>query len=216
VADKDSPSGARPELLVSNVAKNAFHPTLHFPEGQIWYGPQIVGQDTHLHQAIVGAQAYNSNLPDFIVFDLRNGKVSTFGTVNGFGAFEGLAVDSGTDTMCTTTSADYSVQFYNLKTHQGSTEQLPGAGGELQSGAAIAADPVNHLFLVSQPISSASPSGGSTIYVYSETGTLEETLNGFSFSNVASAILERVEVNGKTRQGYVNGPNGNDLQSFTY
>jgi hypothetical protein len=42
---------------------------------------------------------------------------------------------------------------------------------------------------------------------------IEETLNGFSFSNVASAVLERVEVNGAQRLGYVNGPASNELQS---
>jgi hypothetical protein len=108
------------------------------------------------------------------------------------------------------------VEFYNLKRRKGTWETLPGAGGELTSGAAIAADPVNHLFLVTQPVSSVSPSGGSTIFVYTENGTLEETLNGFSFSNAFSAVFERVEVNPSQRTGYVNGPGANELQSFTY
>jgi hypothetical protein len=146
MVDDNNDEPALPEMLVSDVAKNSFRRTLQFPAGQIWYGPQIVAQDTQTHQAVVGAQAYSSNLSDFVVFDLAKGTVSTFPSVNGWGAFQGIAIDSTTDTMCTTTSVDFSVQFYNLKTRQGLTEQLPGADGEQQSGAAIAADPVNHLF----------------------------------------------------------------------
>lgn len=108
------------------------------------------------------------------------------------------------------------MEFYDLKTRKGTWETLPGANGELTSGAAIAADSVNHLFLVTQPVSSVAPSGGSTIFVCSENGTLEETLNGFSFSNTFSAVFERVEVNPSQRTGYANGPSANELQSFTY
>jgi len=206
-----------PELLVSDVAKNTVKFLLKFPPGQVWYGPQIVAQDTKTHEAVIGAQAFASNLPDFVVFDLVHGTASTFPDVkNGFGPFEGIAIDSTTDMMCTTTGVDYSVEFYNLRTHAGISEPLPGAGGELQAGAAIAADPVNHLFLVTQPSSSVSPSGGSTIFVYGENGTLEEVINGFSFSNTASAVFERVEVNASQRVGFVNGLNTNELQSFTY
>jgi hypothetical protein len=217
VVDDDLVEPGLPELVVSNVASDTFLPTLQFPAGQIWYGPQIVAQDTNLNEAIVGAEDFSSNLPDFVAFNLQTGKVTTFPTVkNGFGPFEGIAIDSTTDTMCTTTGADYNVEFYNLKTHKGISETLPGAGGELAAGAAIAADPVNHLFLVTQPDSSVSPSGGSTIFVYDEKGTLVETLNGFSFPNVGSAVYERVEVNASKRVGYVNGPLANELQSFSY
>jgi hypothetical protein len=216
MVDRDNPRGATPEVLLSDVAKHKVQRSMLFPSGQIWYGPQIVAQDTHLQQAVVGAQSFASNKSDFVVFDLKTGNATTFDSVNGWGAFQGIAIDSTTDVMCTATSADFSVQFYNLNTQQGITETLPGAGGELQSGAAIAADPVNHLFLVSQPNSSVSPSGGSTIFVYGEDGTLLETLNGFSFSNVASAILEHIQVNGAQRTGFVNGPSDNQLQSFTY
>jgi len=52
--------------------------------------------------------------------------------------------------------------------------------------------------------------------VYGENGTLEEVINGFSFSNTASAVFERVEVNASQRVGFVNGLNTNELQSFTY
>jgi hypothetical protein len=151
------------------------------------------------------------------VFDLLSGKVSKFQGVNEeTGSVVGMAVDSTTDMMCTTTNDDYSVQFYNLKSHNGISEQLPGADGELQDGASIAADPVNHLFLVTQPLSSVSPSGGSTIFVYDENGTVVETINGFEFCNVGAAVFESVHVNATQRTGYVNGPGANELQEFTY
>ena len=208
--------GGGPEVLVSDVENNTFKYALKFPPNQIFSGLYLIAQDVNLHEAIVPVLTSNSSTA-FVVFNLINGNVTKFRGVNEeSGAAEGIAVDSATNTMCITTHDNYSVEFYNLKTHKGLSEQLPGAGGQQQDGAAIAADAVNHLFLVTQPVSSVSPSGGSTIYVYDENGSLDETINGFSFSNVYSAVFERVEVNAAQRTGYVNGPSGNELQEFTY
>lgn len=208
--------GGGPEVLVSDVANDTFKPTLKFPPHQIFSGYYIVAEDVTLQEAIVPVLTASSSTA-FVVFNIANGKVTKFRGVNEeSGAAEGIAIDSTTDTMCITTHDNYSVEFYNLKTHKGISEQLPGAVGQLEDGAAITADPVNHLFLVTQPVSSVSPSGGSTIYVYDENGTLDETINGFSFSNVSSAFFERVEVNATQRTGYVNGPSGNELQGFSY
>ena len=174
-------AGGGPEVLVSDVAQDTFKFTLQFPRDQIFSGLWLIAQDTTTHRAYVPTLTYDGSAK-FDVFDLLSGKVSTFKGVNEeTGAVLGIAIDSTTDTMCTTSNDNYSVQFYNLKTHKGVSVPLPGAGGQLQDGASVAADPLNHLFLVTQPLSSVSPSGGSTIFVYDENGTLVETINGFEF-----------------------------------
>ena len=143
--------------------------------------------------------------------------MSTFSGVNEeTGAVLGIAIDSAMSTPppCQTTTTVSSSII--LKTHKGLSVPLPGAGGQLQDGASVAADPLNHLFLVTQPLSSVSPSGGSTIFVYDENVTLVETINGFELSNVGAAVFESVHVNARQRTGYVNGPGANELQEFTY
>jgi WD40 repeat protein len=209
-----------PEVLVSDVATDDTKYAIPFPRNQGPNLPYLIAQDTSTNAAYVPYRGDDGYI-HFNAFDLAKGTVSTFrgvhkGKTAGSGPAQGIAIDSTTGTMCTTTGGDYSVEFYNLRTRKGTWETLPRAGGELTSGGAIAVDYVNHLFLVTQPVSSVSPSGGSTIFVYSENGTLEETLNGFSFSNAFSAVFERVEVNPSQRTGYVNGPGANELQEFTY
>lgn len=72
--------------------------------------------------------------------------------------------------------------------------ELYGGGG-LTDGAALASDPVNHLFLVAQLNSTVSPSGGSSVLVYDEKGKLVEYLNGFDFLFLNAAIVPLVAVN---------------------
>lgn len=212
--NNDAP--ALPEVIVSDVQHNKFKKTPSFPDGQIWYGPEIIAEDSETADAIVPTQYLQGSTLVFDDFDLKKGKVSTFLAVPGVGPFEGVAIDSSTDMMCTTTQGDYSVEFYSLKTRQGFAEQLPGAGGEQESGSSIAADPVNHLFLVTQPTSSVSPSGGSTVFVYDENGNLVETINGFAFGGRFSDTRPAIQVNAGKRVGFVNGSQGNEIQSFSY
>ena len=191
--DEDSTNGgAIPKLTVTDIAANTFRGELDFPNGQIWEGPQLVAQDVAMHQA---------------------GSTTTFAGL-GSGAVQGLAIDTSTRMICVTTPYDESVEIYDLRTGQGIIVKLPGATSEQQSGGAVAADPIHHLFLVSQPLSSSAP--GSTIYVYDERGAVREILNGFSFSNRFAAIFARVSVNPSKRIGYVNGPEVNELQEFSY
>jgi hypothetical protein len=129
---------------------------------------------------------------------------------------QGIAIDSSTGIMCTTTGNDFSVQFTNLTSHEGLSEPLPSATDASQSGAAVAVDAANHLFLVSQPNSSVSPSGGSTIYVYDEKGDLQRSIDGFSFSNTGSTGPAHVQVNVTHRLGFVNGPKADQIQTFLY
>ncbi len=111
--------------------------------------------------------------------------------------------------MCTTTGSTYSVQMYDLKTKkQTFAGQIPNSGGEGQAGSSIAADPIDHLFIVEQPNSLR---GGSEIYVYDERGNVLESLSGFAFGP-----LSGIQVVAGSRTGYVAGPQRNQLESFTY
>jgi hypothetical protein len=196
------------EVVVTDVATNKTKFTLDVPHGDGVDYPYLIAEDTELREAYVPAASYSSK-PIFIIYDLQTGKESSF--LGPYHEVVGLAVDSTAHTMCTATETDYSVEFYNLKTKkQTFSEPLPGAGGEQESGSSIAADPINHLFLVTQPVSSQ-PGGGSTIYVFTESGSLVETLNGFSFESGTG-----LQVDAAKRSGFVDGPQFNQLQSFTY
>jgi hypothetical protein len=205
-----------PEVLTSNVSADTIAAVLKFPRDQALSGPQLIAQDTALNVAVVAAQDTRDHLADFVVFDLSTGGVSTFPAVDGAGAVQGIAIDSSTGIMCTTTGNDFSVQFTNLTSHEGLSEPLPSATDASQSGAAVAVDAANHLFLVSQPNSSVSPSGGSTIYVYDEKGDLQRSIDGFSFSNTGSTGPAHVRVNVTHRLGFVNGPKADQIQTFLY
>jgi len=102
----------------------------------------------------------------FIDYDIRSGHASNNFVAPPFsGPVAGIAIDSASHMMCTTTASTYSVQMYDLKTKkQTFVGQIPNSGGEGQAGSSIAADPINHLFIVEQP---NSLQGGSEIYVYS-------------------------------------------------
>ena len=88
--------------------------------------------------------------------------------------------------------------------------------GPLTNGAAVAADPIHHLFLVAQLDSTFSPYG-STVIVYDERGKLVEYINGFDFfPSPYSVVVPHLAVNPSKRMGYVNGPTPSALQEFTY
>jgi hypothetical protein len=93
--------------------------------------------------------------------------------------------------------------------------QLPNNAGQLQAGDFVANDAANGLFLIAQPVSSTS-SSGSSIQIYNESGTLEESINGFSFSDASSVIPVRISINPTSRTGWVNGPQADQLQEFSY
>jgi hypothetical protein len=129
----------------------------------------------------------------------------------------GLAVDPVTNTACTTTEIDFSVEFYNLTTETGFAQPLPNAPNQFYSGADVQFDPVNRLFLVAQPNSSTTFSG-SSIHVYDVAGNLVESIDGLNFSNAFNVIPAHIAFNPATRTGFVDGPDEGvtQLQSFSY
>jgi hypothetical protein len=214
-----------PDLIATDLAEGT-STLIHLDPNA--YGladePQLA-QDTGLNSAVVAYSpdggARGGAAPVNALFDLKSGKVTTFaGYNNGFshaGVVNGIAVDSTTHVEATTTELNAQVEFYDLKKRTGITAvQLPGTGSEdqLNSGAAIANDPVNHLFLVADP--DYAPTGGSAIVVYDEAGNLVEAITGFNFSNRYRVIPVRVAVNPALRMGWVDGPGDNQLQQFFY
>jgi hypothetical protein len=197
------------EVVVTNIATNKVLRVLHAPRTDGVNYPYFVAEDTTTHRAYVPAANYHSQTV-FIDFDILNGRVSNRFVAPPFsGPVMGMAIDSSTHVMCTTTAQNFSVELYDLKTQQQTfIGPIPNAGGELQAPSSVAADSVNHLFLVEQPESLL---GGSEVYVYDEKGNVLESLSGFDFIQGSG-----IQVVPATRSGYTAGPGANHLQSFTY
>ncbi len=208
-----------PWVFSSDVAANTFGPVVDITDSYNFGSvPPPMAYDSTTNQAILGGgDGCFGCLPEIGVVDLTAGTWSEFKGV-GFGFVNGIAVDSADGIFVTTTEDDAGVEFYHLDTEQGFEVTLPGSGSnQIFSGADVEYDPINKLFLVAQPVSSSS-SKGSSIYVYNIGGELQETLNGFSFSNSFNVIAMHIALHPKQRSGYVDGPDSgvNEIQSFTY
>jgi hypothetical protein len=207
-----------PWLFSSDVAANTFGPVIHIKDSSN-FGSVIppIAYNSQKNQAVLGGgNGCFGCSPVIGLADLTKGTFTEFTGV-GFGFVNGIAVDSADNIACTTTEDDASVEFYDLSTRTGFTVILPGSG-QLQffSGADVEFDAIHKLFLVAQPNSSSS--SGSSIYVYDINGNLQETLNGFSFSNAFNVVPAHIALNPSKRTGFVDGPssNVNELQRFTY
>jgi len=208
-----------PWVFSSNVAANTFGPIVDITDSNNFGSvPPAMAYDSTTNQAILGGgPGCFGCIPVFALVDLTAGTFTEFNGV-GFGFVNGIAVDSADGIFCTTTEDDAGVEFYHLSSEMGFEEPLPNSGSDQTfSGADVEFDPVHKLFLVAQPVSSSS-SKGSTIYVYNIAGQLEETLNGFSFSNTFNIVPMHIALHPKTRSGYVDGPDAGvtEIQSFTY
>jgi hypothetical protein len=218
---RDAFSSDVPWLYVSDIATNTF---LNFIRVKS-IGNSTLAQDTTTNEAVTvigtdrGGKAYAGKV---VLVNLTTGKTREFKQFNnGFysaGANNGLAVDSNTGIACTTTNLNSQVAFYTLSNGTGVWAQLPNTTNidEYNSGYVVANDPLHRFFLVTQPYTSTG-SSGSSIDVYDETGNLVETINGFNFENANyPPNVLKIVVNPSRRIGWVNGPNGNQLQQFFY
>lgn len=202
-----------PWVFSSDVAANTFGPVVHITDS-LDFGsvPPPMAFDTATNQAILGGgDGCFGCFPVIGLVDTVNGAFSEFQGI-GFGFVNGIAVDSADGIFVTTTEDDASVEFYDLATESGFTVVLPGSGSQqFLSGADVEFDPINKLFLVSQPNSSTL--SGSSIYVYDTNGNALETLNGFGFGNAAYIALHP-----STRTGYVIAAKSglSAIQSFSY
>lgn len=206
-------------LFVSNIAGNSFQPAIEFPKNQVFQVPNLVAQDTSDNVAIVPTQLFLGSIfdpfeaPSFNVYNLSTNEHSIFSPNVGSGPAQGIAIDSTTHKMCTTTGDDSNVEFYDLKAQTGFAVPLPNGSGEGTGGGAVAIDERHHLFLVTQP---AGFLASASVYVYDENGNLQESIGGFNFSNTFAAVFAYIAVNSKLRTGYTSTANADQLQSFAY
>jgi hypothetical protein len=216
---RDAFSSDVPWLYVSDIATNTF---LNFIRVK---GVSTLAQDTTTNEAVTASANTGGGEGDagkVVLVNLTTGKTREFKQFNnglyGAGYVDGLAVDSNTGIVCITTEINAQVAFYKLSNGTGVWVQLPNTGpdSELNSGWVVANDPLHRLFLVTQPYTSTG-SSGSSIDVYDETGNLIENINGFNFENANyPANVLKIVVNPSLRIGWVNGPNGNQIQQFFY
>jgi hypothetical protein len=208
-----------PVVFSSNVAANTFGPLINITdENFINGGNPPMAYNPVTNQAVLGhPKLGNPFVPGFIAtVDLATGSFISFTGV-GLGDVNGLAVDPVTNTACTTTEIDFSVEFYDLTNQTGFAQPLPGAQNQFFSGADVQFDPVNRLFLVAQENSSTAPSG-SSVHVYDVAGNLIESINGLNFSNAFNVVPAHIALNPARRLAFVDGPDEGvtQIQSFTY
>jgi len=208
-----------PYVFSSNVAANKFGPVIHINDS-LNFGSTTppMAYNTATNTAVLGGgDGCFGCAPVMGLADLSKGTFTEF-TGAGFGFVNGIAVDSADNIACTTTEDDASVEFYDLTTQNAlAVVVLPNSGqNQFFSGADVEYDAVHKLFLVAQPNSSSST--GSSIYVYDTSGDLQETLNGFSFSNAFNVVAMHIGLHPSTRTGFVDGPDAGvmEVQSFTY
>jgi len=213
-------------LYAYDVATNTWQKPYRFPPHHVLSeNTPYAAIDTQSNTAVTSYQQYRYPFnpdqvpPIFVVFDASSGKLLRKFPGLGQGYINGMAIDSTTGIICTTTFGDKDVEFYKVSTGKGFAVKIPilnSGAGPLNGGAAVAVDQVHHLFVIAQLNSTFSSSGGSTVIVYNEKGHLVEYINGFEFLFQFSAVTPSIAVNGAQRLGYVNGPNQNELQEFTY
>jgi hypothetical protein len=208
-----------PWVFSTNVAANTFGPIIKIQDS-LNFGsvPPPMAYNTVTNQAILGGG--DGCFGCFPVIGLANLGTGTFTefTGIGFGFVNGMAVDAADNIAVTTTEDDASVEFYDLSTQTGFTVVLPDTGEQqIFSGADVEYDATHKLFFVAQPVSSQTPTG-STIYVYDINGVLQETINGFNFSNSFNVIAMHIALHPSTRTGFVDGPSSGvtDIQGFAY
>ncbi|MEI9932158.1 MAG: hypothetical protein WDM89_16850 [Rhizomicrobium sp.] len=216
--------GETPIIVVSDVASNTFTNVITlsdtFEGGTL---PQFA-QYSAANQAVIALSpdggAVGGTPPVNYLIDLSSGKMTSFNGYNNgafhAGSVNGLAVDPNTGVAATTTELNAQVEFYDLKKKMGIVAvQLPCTGGtdQLLSGTSITNDPVNKLFLVTEPDYCDTNQGA--VVVYDENGNFIEAIPGFNVpKDVALSVAPRINPN--KRMGWLfGGPNGvSQLQQF--
>ncbi|MGA8534857.1 MAG: hypothetical protein WB615_12185 [Candidatus Tumulicola sp.] len=213
----------KPVLFVSNIAANTFSNVIHLDPNLfgVGNGPQL-GQYTAANEAVIALSPDGGRVggeaPVNVLIDLQTGKSVQFNGYNegtyGSGDVNGLAVDPNTGVAATTTELNAQVELYDLKKKTGiAAVQLPCTGPESQgnSGAGVSVDPVNKLFLVTDPFY-CNGSQGSALVIYDEQGNLVETITGFTFAIAEPPVV----LNPGKRMGWAFGPQFSQLQQFFY
>jgi len=214
-------TNVNPVVFSSNLADNTFGPVIDITDPDFTQeAPPVIAFDPIGNQAILGHDKPSPFiLPPVIGFvDLASGSfVKRTGL--GLGVINGIAVDSEDGVLCTDTSFDSAVQFFNLNDFTGISVFLPGHNPQTStaSGGDIEFDPVNKLFLVAQAFSDGQLDNGSSIQVYDLVGNLVESIDGLMFQGGDNVFPVHITLNPSRRMGFVNGPDlTTAIQSFSY
>ena len=214
-------TNVNPVVFSSNLADNTFGPVIDITDPDFTQeAPPVIAFDPIGNQAILGHDKPSPFiLPPVIGFvDLARGSfVKRTGL--GLGVINGIAVDSEDGVLCTDTSFDSAVQFFNLNDFTGISVFLPGHDPQTStaSGGDIEFDPVNKLFLVAQAFSDGQLDNGSSIQVYDLVGNLVESIDGLMFQGGDNVFPVHITLNPSNRTGFVNGPDlTTAIQSFSY
>jgi len=210
-----------PVVFSSNLRDNTFGPAIEITDLNFTTeAPPVIAFDPVRNQAILGHDKPSPFIePPLIGFvDLATGSFDVK-TGLGLGVINGVAVDTENGILCTDTSFDSTVQFYNLSDFSGVSVFLPGADPQTStaSGGDIEFDAINKLFLVAQPFSDGQLNNGSSIQVYDLAGNLVESIDGLNFQGGFNVFPIHISLNPSRRMGFVNGPDlTTAIQSFNY
>ena len=117
-----------PVVFSSNISDNTFGPAIEITDPNFnTEAPPIIAFDPVTNQAILGHDKPSPFIePPLIGFvDLATGSFEVK-TGLGLGVINGVAVDSEDGILCTDTSFDSAVQFYNISDFSGISVLLPG------------------------------------------------------------------------------------------
>lgn len=183
----------------------------------------LFGADMGLNDAVVLRSQFidfTGHTPAFLdLVNLQTGATTTTQSVAS-GISDALAVDDTTHMALSNSVADNSLVLYNLQTGAQAKIQTPwtqtsiarGYTGGLSAFDAqfIAADPVNHLFLVyaqwGPGIDTADFNATSPLYVFDESGNCLKTITGWAFmshGDISDNAAQYLQVNGNTRTAYL-------------
>ena len=212
-----------PVVFTSNISDNTFGEAFEITDlNFITEAPPLIAFDPPRNQVILGHDKPSPFIePPLVGFlDLATGAFEVE-TGLGLGVINGVAVDSEDGILCTDTSFDSAVQFYDLSDFTGSgvSVLLPGADPQTStaSGGDVEFDPINKLFLVAQEFSDGKLNNGSSIQVYDLAGNLVESIDGLMFQGGDDVFPIHITLNPSRRMGFVNGPDlTTSIQSFSY
>lgn len=200
-------------VFASDVVGNTFGSKIEIVDDVFDFNDSpVMAYDSQSNMAFVGASVgcNPSCFSELRSIDLASGAVGDAVRV-GHGFVNGIAADEEHGIIATATELDFTVEFYNEKTHQLVRTVLQGATSQINSGTDVQFDPMHKPFFVGQPFSSTGPN--SSIQVYDRKGVFVESINNLHLPASAS----RIALNPALRRGFVqSSQDGSQLQIFSY
>jgi hypothetical protein len=201
----DNGVGFQPYVIATNVAANTFGKPVEIKD-QDFSQLSLMDFDSQTNQAVVTGSVGCFDCSEKIALvDLTKDSVTYFAGI-GLGGMNGIAVDSGTGTACTTSQSDDSAEFYDLAKKTGTIIKLPNDGP--YSGVTVANDPAHKLFFITHP----EPASDGEVNIFDEKGNLIKTLSGFPMGPGGVYLA----LNPSTRTGFAPGFDETTLVSFSY